>query len=82
MRNPSTTNSAPMPSRRPTPLPRACATAELQSSQRALAGIRATLGENQYALGKYELAAQVFSELTTSDSFAEFLTLPGYAYLD
>ena len=47
-----------------------------------LAGIRAALGEKQYALGKYELAAQVFSELTTSDSFAEFLTLPGYAYLD
>jgi malate synthase len=47
-----------------------------------LAGIRAALGEKQYALGKYELAAQVFAELTTSDSFAEFLTLPGYAYLD
>lgn len=47
-----------------------------------LAGIRTTLGEKQYALGKYELAAQVFSELITSDSFAEFLTLPGYTYLD
>jgi len=47
-----------------------------------LAGIRATLGEKQYALGRYELAAQLFSELTTSDSFVEFLTLPGYAYLD
>ena len=47
-----------------------------------LAGIRAALGEQQYALGKYELAAQVFSDLTTSNNFAEFLTLPGYAYLD
>ena len=47
-----------------------------------LAGIRTTLGEKQYALGKYELAARVFSELTTSDSFAEFLTLPCYAYID
>jgi len=47
-----------------------------------LAGIRAALGEKQYALGNYDLAAQVFSELMTSDSFAEFLTLPGYAYLD
>jgi malate synthase len=46
-----------------------------------LAGIRATLGENQYALGQYELAAQVFSGLIVSDSFAEFLTLPCYAYL-
>jgi len=47
-----------------------------------LGGIRATLGEQQYALGQYELAARVFSELTTSDDFAEFLTLPGYAYID
>lgn len=47
-----------------------------------LAGIRTAFGEKLYALGKYELAAQIFSELTTSDTFAEFLTLPGYAYLD
>jgi malate synthase len=47
-----------------------------------LAGIRAALGEKRYASGKYELAAQLFSDLTTSDSFAEFLTLPGYALFD
>jgi len=47
-----------------------------------LAGIRRHLGEKVYAAGKYELAAKVFDELTASDRFAEFLTLPCYEYLD
>ncbi len=47
-----------------------------------LAGIRARLGEQHYALGQYERAAKVFDELTANDDFAEFLTLPCYALLD
>ncbi len=47
-----------------------------------LAGIRVRLGEKQYALGKYDLAAKVFDDLTANDNFAEFLTLPCYELLD
>ncbi|NTW01307.1 MAG: malate synthase A, partial [Oscillochloris sp.] len=35
-----------------------------------------------YADGKYEEAAELFDEITTSDEFVEFLTLPGYARID
>jgi malate synthase len=30
---------------------------------------------------QYEDASRMFDELTTSDDFVEFLTLPGYDYL-
>jgi len=35
-----------------------------------------------YAGGKYAEAAELFDEITTSDEFVEFLTLPGYARID
>ncbi len=35
-----------------------------------------------YAEGNYEEAAELFDDLTTSDEFVEFLTLPGYERLD
>ncbi|HEX6288420.1 MAG TPA: malate synthase A [Herpetosiphonaceae bacterium] len=44
--------------------------------------IRATVGAEQYARGRYELASQIFDRITTSDQFVEFLTLPAYEYLD
>jgi malate synthase len=47
-----------------------------------LAKMRQELGEQQWAAGRYELAAQVFERLTTSKEYAEFLTLPLYEYLD
>jgi malate synthase len=47
-----------------------------------LAKMRQHLGERQFGLGRYELAAQVLGRLTASDDFAEFLTLPCYDYLD
>ena len=31
---------------------------------------------------QYEDASRMFDELTTSDEFVEFLTLPGYDYID
>jgi malate synthase len=47
-----------------------------------LAKMRQHLGERQFGLGRYELAAQVLDRLTASAEFAEFLTLPCYDYLD
>jgi len=46
-----------------------------------LAKVRAMLGEQQYASGKYQEAAKMFEELTLADSFADFLTLPAYEYV-
>ena len=46
-----------------------------------LQGIQQELGE-QYRLGRYEQAAQLFDRLTTSEEFVEFLTLPAYALID
>jgi malate synthase len=44
--------------------------------------IRQLVGEERYNSGNYTLASQLFDKITTSDDFVEFLTLPGYAYLD
>ncbi|OGA54960.1 MAG: malate synthase A [Betaproteobacteria bacterium RIFCSPLOWO2_12_FULL_62_58] len=46
-----------------------------------LAKIRTLLGEEGWKAGKYEEAAQLFAEITTSDDYVEFLTLPGYEWL-
>jgi malate synthase len=43
--------------------------------------VRAILGEQSYAAGKYEEAAKMFEELTLNDEFVEFLTLPAYDYV-
>ncbi len=43
--------------------------------------VKQLLGSD-YSAGKYEEAAQLFDEITTSDEFVEFLTLPGYARID
>jgi malate synthase len=48
----------------------------------ALERIRASLGEARYAAGRYDLAAQLYLDLTANDEFADFLTIPCYAYLD
>jgi malate synthase len=47
-----------------------------------LANIRAELGEAQWQVGRYELAAEVFERLSTGKEFTEFLTLPLYEYLE
>jgi len=46
-----------------------------------LAKVRTLLGEAGWEAGKYEAAAQLFAEITTSDDYVEFLTLPGYEWL-
>jgi malate synthase len=43
-----------------------------------LAKIRATVGEERFAAGRFEEAATLFRDLVLSDEFAEFLTLPAY----
>jgi len=40
--------------------------------------IRSMVGPDRFAKGRYAEAAGMFEELTTNDSFVDFLTLPGY----
>jgi malate synthase len=44
--------------------------------------VKSIVGSEQWAAGKYPLAADLFDKLTTSDTFIEFLTLPGYDCLE
>lgn len=46
-----------------------------------LARVRRELGEEAWKAGRYEQAAKLFDEITTSDDYVEFLTLPGYEWL-
>ncbi len=47
-----------------------------------LARVRRELGETAWNAGRYEEAAALFDEITTSDDYVEFLTLPGYDRLE
>jgi malate synthase len=47
-----------------------------------LARVRRELGEAAWNAGRYEEAAALFDEITTSDDYVEFLTLPGYERLE
>ena len=44
--------------------------------------IKAQIGEKRFASSKFETARKLFDQITTDDSFVEFLTLPGYEKLD
>jgi malate synthase len=46
-----------------------------------LAKLKADGAETRFAPGKLAFAAQLFSELSIADEFAEFLTLPAYDHL-
>jgi malate synthase len=46
-----------------------------------LARVKALLGAEGWAAGRYEDAAILFEEITTRDDYVEFLTLPGYERL-
>jgi malate synthase len=46
-----------------------------------LAKVRTLLGDSAWQTGQYEEAARLFDEITTSDDYVEFLTLPGYERL-
>ncbi len=43
--------------------------------------VRTHLGEEAWSAGKYEAAAQLFDEITASDDYVEFLTLPAYEWI-
>ncbi|AMA72226.1 MULTISPECIES: malate synthase A [Aneurinibacillus] len=47
-----------------------------------LVKIEKTVGEDRYYSGKYQLASELFSKLILDDEFEDFLTLPGYKYID
>ncbi|UFJ42707.1 malate synthase A [Brevibacillus humidisoli] len=47
-----------------------------------LAKIKDTVGKARYQQGKYEVATSLFTTLSFADEFVEFLTLPGYNYLN
>jgi malate synthase len=44
--------------------------------------IKATVGDRRYSSGHYGRATDLFDRLVTAETFEEFLTLPGYQYLD
>ncbi|GGL60157.1 malate synthase A [Sporolactobacillus putidus] len=58
-------------------------TVELYKQIRAeeMQKLKQQFGETGFVSGKFEEAAGLFDELTLSDDFADFLTLPGYARL-
>lgn len=47
-----------------------------------LGHIRATVGEARYAGGKFQLAAEIFEQMMTSDRLVDFLTLAAYDHID
>lgn len=44
--------------------------------------VKQEVGEERYQTGRFEQAADLMTELTTSDQLTNFLTIPGYDYLD
>ncbi|WP_423840200.1 malate synthase A [Vibrio mytili] len=44
--------------------------------------VKREIGEARYQAGRFDEAAQLMAELTTSDELTNFLTVPGYDYLD
>ncbi|MGA8007369.1 MAG: malate synthase A [Burkholderiales bacterium] len=44
--------------------------------------VKAYLGDEAYAAGKYEQGAQLFERITSDDNYVEFLTLPAYDLID
>ncbi|MBY0267783.1 MAG: malate synthase A [Burkholderiales bacterium] len=46
-----------------------------------LARVRRELGEAAWSAGRYEEAAKLFEQITSSDDYVDFLTLPGYTQL-
>lgn len=44
--------------------------------------VKQEVGEDRHQTGRFEEAADLMTELTTSDQLTNFLTIPGYDYLD
>ena len=43
--------------------------------------IKNDLGEQAYQSSQFDLASELFSKMTVSAQFEDFLTIPGYQYL-
>jgi len=43
--------------------------------------IQEELGEHRYSSGRFDDAARLMEQITTSDELIDFLTLPGYRLL-
>lgn len=54
----------------------------LQTVDEELEKIRQSVGDEVFRNGKFDLAKELFVKITTDDDFVEFLTIPGYEYLD
>jgi malate synthase len=50
--------------------------------EQELGKIKMQIGDAAYEKRKFDLARDLFEEITTDDEFVEFLTLPGYEHLD
>ncbi|MEI7469086.1 MAG: malate synthase A, partial [Chloroflexota bacterium] len=44
--------------------------------------VRHEVGDDRFEGGKFELATQLFRDMTLSNQFAEFLTLAAYQHID
>ncbi|MGB1321185.1 MAG: malate synthase A, partial [Vibrio gallaecicus] len=44
--------------------------------------VKEEVGEERFLSGRFEEAAQLMAELTTSDELTNFLTVPGYDFLE
>jgi malate synthase len=44
--------------------------------------VKQELGDERFDGGRFDEAATLISQLTTSDELTDFLTIPGYDYLD
>ena len=53
-----------------------------QTIHKELARLQNTVGAKRYEGGHFTRAAELFDQMTTSQEFTEFLTLPAYNYID
>ena len=53
-----------------------------QFQQEELDKIRETVGAQNFESGQYALASKLFTRFVEEDDFTEFLTIPGYDYLN
>lgn len=44
--------------------------------------VKSEIGQERYDSGRFEQAAELMAKLTTSDELTNFLTVPGYDFLD
>jgi malate synthase len=48
---------------------------------KVLAKLKQRIGEKAFTSGRFDLAARMFEEMTASDEFPEFLTIPAYQHI-